>query len=400
MSEAGGVGPERMGELVDGATPAGDEERALVALMAEARALEPGAPGDLRARVLAAAREREGAAERDAPRPGRALAPRRWLGDGAARRRRLLVAAPVTAAIVALAVAIPVLDGGGGRDVATPVAGAGEERPGGAERLRGEGAPALAAPSAGSVEAAPPADGGAPRAVPAPAPGPDAASGRLQRVSVSTRVQVEDVGALSRASGSAMRTVRRLGGFTASSDYGVPDGSRGANALVFRVPVGRVDAALAAFADLGTVLRQDADIVDVTDRVAAADVRVTRLREGLATARAEAAADPSDAARARAAVRAGRRLERAQAAVAAERRAARLATLRLTLTTEGPAAAPVEEGRFAGPIADAGDRLARALAWLLGALVLLAPVAALAALSAWGARRMRGRAARRLMRSA
>ncbi len=405
MSEARGIGPERMGELVDGASPAGEEERAFVALMAEARGLEQGAPDDLRARVLAAARAGEGAAEPSAARPaaGRALGalhPGRWLGDGAARRRRLLVAAPVTAAIVALVVAIPVLDGNGGPAATTPVAGAGAERPSGGEPGRGEGAFDSAAPSAGSIEAAPPAEAGAEAAVPAPAPGPDAAPGRLQRVAVRTRVQVEDVAALSRASSSAMRTVRRLGGFTASSDYGVPDGSRGGNALVFRVPVERVDAALAAFADLGTVLRQDADIVDVTDRVAAGDARVARLREELAVARAAAAADPSDAGRARAVMRAGARLERAQAAVAAQRRAARLATLELTLTTEGPAAAPAEEGRFTGPIAAAGDRLAGGLAWLLGALVLLAPFAVLAALAAWGTRRLRGRAARRLMRSA
>jgi hypothetical protein len=98
--------------------------------------------------------------------------------------------------------------------------------------------------------------------------------------------------------------------------------------------------------------------------------------------------------------RAEARLERARAAGAALERSARLATLRLTLTTEGPAAAPEEEGRFVGALTDSWDRLTGVAAWLLGALVLLAPLVALAALAAVGAARLRARSARRLMGSA
>ncbi len=390
MTEQHPIDAGRLGELVNGARPAGEEERALAALIAEARELEPGASDDLRRRVLDDARR---AAPVAAPAwRGRALDPRRWLGGGEAGRRRLLVAAPVTAAVVALMIAIPVLDGGGGGDATSPL-------PEAAGRLAAPEASPSGPADSGAAGVAPPAPAsGAPSAV-APAPAPVPATGRLQRITTRTRVMVDGVAALSRASASAMRTARDLGGYTARSDYGVPDGGRGTNELVFRVPAGRVDEALAAFGRLGVVIGQDADIVDVTDRVAAADRGVARLRERLAGLRARAAADPADAARAVAVVRAESALARAEAAVAAQRERARLAVVHLTLTTEGPPAVAEEEGRFAGPITGAGVRLADALAWTLGALVLLAPFAAVAALAVWGVTRLRGRSARRVMRA-
>ncbi len=401
-----GIGPERLGELVDGAPARDSDELDLLALMQDVREVEGPASPELRERVLAAAAAADEAApaEGAARRGLRGLDPRRWLGDPAERRRRLFVAAPVTAAIVALLVAIPVItsgggDGGSGGGDATSLV---EPESAGAERDRGAAADsAVPAPAAAAPSAPEDADAGeAAPGITAQAPAPGAGNGRLQQVNVRTRVQVADVEALSKASGRAMTTVRRLGGYTASSDYGVPNRDEGTNELVFRVPVGRVDAALAAFADLGTVVHQYADIEDVTQKVARGDRAVTRLEERLATARAEAAADPTDAAKARAVVRAEAEVARAEAAVAAQRRAAQLATLELTLTTDSTTTSgSQEEGRFTGPIADAGDRLAGGLAWLLGALVLLAPFAILAVLAAWGVRRMRGRGQRRLMGS-
>ena len=81
-------------------------------------------------------------------------------------------------------------------------------------------------------------------------------------MTASTRVRVESVTALSRASDRAMATVRGLGGYTVSSDYSVPNASTGTNVLVFRVPVARADRAIAGFGRLGTVIGQSADIVD------------------------------------------------------------------------------------------------------------------------------------------
>ena len=98
-----------------------------------------------------------------------------------------------------------------------------------------EAAPAFDSAKA-AAPAAPAASGAGRVATPAPT-GPDAR--RAQQVTATTRVQVKDVAALSRASTSAMRTVRSLGGFTASSDYSVPNGAEGTNRVVFRLPVDR-----------------------------------------------------------------------------------------------------------------------------------------------------------------
>ena len=115
--------------------------------------------------------------------------------------------------------------------------------------------------------------------------------------------------------------------------------------------------------------------------------------------RAELAAHPGDAALTAQLEAAQARLRAAEARRGATRVRAELARLNLTLTTEGPPAAPVDEGRFLGPLSDAGSRLAGATAWLLGALVLIGPFAAVALLAAWGVARLRRRTGRRLMGS-
>ncbi len=383
MTASDGIGPERLAEIVDGAPPRDDEERTLVALMEQTRALEPGASEELRRRVL------------DAPPPAaaRRFDPRRWLGavDG---RRRLLVAGPAVAGVIALAIAIPALDGGssssapaGGDPTATLTAPEAERQrladPGAAEAAGDEAAPA---PSVAPVE---------PKALP---PGSD--PGRSQQVTATTRVQVEGVTALSRTSGAAMRTVRRLGGFTASSDYSVPSGSEGTNRLVFRVPVARAEDALAAFGRLGVVTAQSASIVDLTPRIESATDRIEKLGVRIAALRARVAARPGDTARAAELARAEAVLRRAEGSRKEALSRTRLATLRLTLTTVGPPAPATNAGRFEGPISRAGGRLADATAWLLGALVLVGPFLLLAGAAAWGAARLRGRSERRLMGSA
>ena len=219
-------------------------------------------------------------------------------------------------------------------------------------------------------------------------------------MTASTRVRVESVTALSKASDRAMTAVRSLGGYTASSDYSVPNGSTGTNVLVFRVPVARAERAIAAFGRLGTVIGQSADIVDVTGRLRAQGRAVERLTERVNRLRAALAAQPGDAALAARLDAAEAGLRAAEARQGATRARADLARLNLTLTTEGPPAAPVKEGRFLGPLSDAGSRLADATAWLLGTLVLIGPFAAVALLAAWGAARLRRRTSRRLMGSA
>lgn len=383
MTRPDRVGPERLGEIVDGAPPRDEEERALLALMEETRALEPGASEELRRRVL----------DGPPPRPamGR-LDPRRWLGSGE-RRRGVLVGAPVVAGIVALAVAIPVLNGGDSSPSPTPTAAesaaAVEASPAAPARDRaGDLRSATPAPAAAG------AAGVAPKALP-----PAADASRAQQVTATTRVQVKDVTALSRASTRAMRSVQSLGGFTVSSNYAVPNGGEGTNHLVFRVPVDKAEVALAVFGRLGTVTGQSASIVDLTDRLDAAARRIDRLRVQAADLRARVAAQPGDAALAAELARAEAVLRRAEEARAATLARARLATLRLTLTTEGPPPPATSAGRFGGPVSRAGERLADAAAWTIGAIVLVGPFLLLAAGAGWGALRLRGRSERRLMGS-
>ena len=308
-------------------------------------------------------------------------------------RRRLLLAEPVAAGIAAVAIALPLVTGGDG----DPGAPAGQNGAAGdaATALR-ESAPGGAA--APERAAAPPAAAGAGSAADAQALGADPS--RAQKVTAWTRVRVDGVSALSRASDRAMATVRSLGGYTASSDYSVPNGATGTNALVFRVPVGRAERAIAAFGRLGTVTGQSADIVDVTALLGAQGREVERLTERVDRLRAELTARPGDAALTAQLERAVRSLAVAEARRSATQGRADLARLNLTLTTEGPPAAPVDEGRFTGPLSDAGSRLAGATAWLLGALVLIGPFAVVALLAAWGAARVRRRTSRRLMGSA
>jgi hypothetical protein len=163
--------------------------------------------------------------------------------------------------------------------------------------------------------------------------------------------------------------------------------------------VRRAEAAVRAFGRLGTVTGQSASIVDLTARVDAAGRRIALLREQVTDLRAQLAARPGDAdlqGRLAAAERALRVETESRDAIISR---TRMATLRLTLTTEGPPAPPAHSGRIGGAIGRAGDRLGAAVAWVLGAVVLVGPFLALAALAAWGAVRLRARAERRLMRA-
>ena len=271
-------------------------------------------------------------------------------------RRGLMVGVPLVAGVIALAVAIPVL---GGREHLRA------RRRGRGPGLHRRAGPAIR-PAASAPEAAPAFDsaksvapgagasgggtsGGGAVAPAAPQPtGTDPR--RAQQLTATTRVQVKDVAALSRASAAAMGTVRRLGGFTASSEYAVPNGGEGTNRLVFRVPVARTQDALAAFGRLGVVTAQSASIVDLTARLDAATRRIALLEQRVADLRAQVAANPGDAAAARDLARAEAELLRRRTLQAATRERTRLATLNLTLTTERAAPA----GHGVGPFRRAG----------------------------------------------
>ncbi len=195
-----------------------------------------------------------------------------------------------------------------------------------------------------------------------------------------------------------MEISRSLGGHTASSDYDVPDGNRGDNRLVFRVPADQVDNAIAEFGRLGTVIGQDAQIVDVTDRIAAGDDAIAAQRARVRTLRARSVAEAGDAALAGRLAAAERRLSTLIARRDAVADRAAMAVVRLELTTQSPPAPPTDRGRIVAALADSWDRLTGVTAWTLGALVLMAPFVALALLAAWGIGRGRRVGVRRELR--
>ena len=223
---------------------------------------------------------------------------------------------------------------------------------------------------------------------------------RLQRYDATLRLRVKDVDALSNATKRAMNLIRGLGGYVASVEYSTRSGRRGGATLVLRVPIVNVQTALAELTSLGTILRQQTAILDVTRRAERESRQVDKLEAELAQIKAELAAGS---------VPTERRLQLERQAVAdrlavktlkAKRarlvRSARLARIVLTLTTptEQAAASP---GRFDETLDDAGAVLAREGEILLYALVVLGPLLAIGGVAIAAGKAQRRRSDRRLL---
>jgi hypothetical protein len=161
-----------------------------------------------------------------------------------------------------------------------------------------------------------------------------------------------------------------------------------------------VQTALAELTSLGTILRQQTAILDVTHRAERESRQLDKLEAELAQIKAELAAGslPTE-----------RRLQLERQAVAdrlalktlkAKRarlvRSARLARIVLTLTTpmEQAAASP---GRFDRTLDDAGAVLAREAEILLYALVVLGPLLAIGGVAIAAGKAQRRRSDRRLL---
>jgi hypothetical protein len=198
---------------------------------------------------------------------------------------------------------------------------------------------------------------------------------------------------LSRATQKAVRTTRKLDGYVANADYSTSTRS-GDSVLDLRVPVHRVQDAIASFTDLGTILSQRIAVADLQAgvdkagrQIAAAQKIVKRLdgRPGLTQAeRAELAA----------AKRRIARLSQSRARLVAQGTYAKIS---LSLTTRKTAAKHAAPGRFERFWGDAGDILGKEAIIVLYALVVAGPFALLAALAFFGERARRRRADGRLL---
>lgn len=346
-------------------------------LVRELRAL-PGAPEELRARVLA----RASTAEAEAPRPRRRL-------------RVVGLALVPAAALAAVALAI------GLHGSSSPTASQTVQHAAAWEKATGGGGSAtlttitqrtLRSAPTSVFSAAPTPRGGVSLPV---------APGRLTSVTASLRLRVRGLDGLSRATAKAMRITRGLGGFVASVEYGQP-GSRGGDAyLTVRVPVARVQQAVVRFSGLGTILAQHVSIEDLQDTANAQAIRILRLRRTATQleARLRGSLSPEERVRLQSRLDAVRGLIRLRTQQHASTvRQGRLSTFRLELTArKAGAAAPARPGRIERAARHALSLLSKTIAGALYLLIVLSPLLLLAAAALAATRFRRRRVEQRLL---
>ena len=349
---------ERIEGLLRGVPPETEREAHLEGMIRELRTASPRASREVRERVRTL-REPE---------------PRRSLGW-----RPVLVVVPL-----ALAFAGAVIFGDGGDS------GSRDQAAGGSSTLgfeRSEAQPQRLSPTTEDA---------------AKALGPPTAlsdTARAQEWDVSLELAVRDNRSLSDASAGAIRTTRALGGFVVSSNV-TTQGSGGRADLLLRIPQRRVQDAIAQFSELGTITGQQ---VMVQDRQADLDrlaKRIDTLRIRLAEVRAQLAQGGlSEVDRLRLELRRQRlqgelnQQTRQRTGIANE---VALSEFSLTLQTKRAAAA-VGDSRIDGAVGDAVEVLSVAAAIGLFVLIVLAPLAVVAALLFLARRSLRRREEERLL---
>jgi hypothetical protein len=216
------------------------------------------------------------------------------------------------------------------------------------------------------------------------------AESRLQKHDVAMRLRVDD---LSRATQTAVRQTRKLGGYVAAANYET-DEARGDSRLDLRVPVQNLQTAIAQFTDLGTILAQRISVADLQGGVDRIDRRLADARKVITELEAKGSLTTDDQARLDTARRTVKRLTRNRNRLVQE---GTYANVSLQLTTTKPATKHEEPGRFESFWGDAGDILGKELIAVLYALVIVGPFALLAALAFFAERARRRRADHRLL---
>jgi hypothetical protein len=224
------------------------------------------------------------------------------------------------------------------------------------------------------------------------------AQGRLQQYDASLTLRVRNSDQLSARTQQAMRLTRSLGGFVASASFDVP-GRQGTSTLVLRIPIDRVQRALAAFAGYGTLLSQQISVHDLQQQADAQSSRIAALKRAIATLETKLQGSISQAERDR--LEHLISIERSRLATQHKRlgaavRRAELARVGLTLVTPAPKASAAP-GRFDRTLDDAGSVLARELEILVYALVVVGPLLALGGVAIGVGRAQRRRSDRRLL---
>jgi hypothetical protein len=228
-------------------------------------------------------------------------------------------------------------------------------------------------------------------------------STRLQKYQASLTVRVKSLDALAPQTQKAMRTARALGGYVVSAHYGAQ--KQGYSSLVFRIPIGNVQKAIARFSGLGVLVAQQIDVQDLQARYDSLTKSGNRLQLAIAKVN-DKLANPNLTNAQRVALQQERtNLAAALSSLTSQKgstvRQAQLATVSISLTTE-KAIVPVQHHN-SGPIGrafdDAGSILAKEVSWGLYALIVIGPLALLAALAFALTRYGRRHADRRLLES-
>jgi hypothetical protein len=206
--------------------------------------------------------------------------------------------------------------------------------------------------------------------------------GRLQQYDAFMQVRVDSQDELSRSTQDALRYTRHLGGYVVWARYGAP-GKRGDSELALRVPIAKVQTAIAHFAGYGTLTGQRIVLKDLQNKADSLALRIQAVEAALAKAQGQQA----DQLRARLAAL---RAERANTL-----RRGHFARIALTMVAEPKPAAT--SGRFDRTMDEAGSVLAREGEILLYALIVAGPLLLLGGIAIAGARIQRRRADQRLL---
>jgi hypothetical protein len=237
---------------------------------------------------------------------------------------------------------------------------------------------------------------GLPRAPALPALLPPARR-RLQDYDARMRLRVENAAALDRATKRAMRDTRGLGGFVASIDFGTRPEEQGDASLVLRVPVAKVQEAVARYTELGTIVSQQVKINDLQPQADRLSQSATELRRRIAELVAKSRSSGLTVDERIRLENARRDLQSLTGRRSRLVREASYATVTLELTTTKAAEKRDEPGAFRTFWDDASKILGTELIWLLYALVVAGPFILLAILALVAERSRRRRSADSLL---
>jgi len=224
-------------------------------------------------------------------------------------------------------------------------------------------------------------------------------TGRAQRVSATLTVEVSDSDAVSDAAQDAIDLTRRLGGHVVSSS--VTTGEQAAATMTVRVPVGKVQQAIAGLSGLGRIVSQQVTIDDLQASLDALERRQASLRNQVARIGARLdteSLEPEE----RAVLET--RLQRLQLELRELRRGitathaeARMSTIELTVATPEAGVVAPAPSRLERTLDEALDVLVWEGVIVLALAIVLAPIALLG-LAAWlGQRLYRRREDERLL---